>query len=187
MMRSLVVGLVLLSCVAWVVPSALAGDAKVEVGKKAPDFFLRDREGIMHRLSDMAFEGKESHYRKKSKILIDFFRTDCKPCMKELPEVIKFHEKHKGEVRVLLIALLEEENGRAKLDQFLKTNKLPFPVLVDAYETVAKKYIVKGDTVSLPSIFLIDKTGNVLAKLEGLEKDLEAALVGSLAPAKKAG
>ena len=166
----------------YLTPAASAGGGEgVKVCTKAPDFFLRDLEGVMHRLSDLAFPGKETSWRKKKKVLIDFFRTDCEPCMKELPEVIKFHNKHKGKVQVLIIALLEEENGRAKLNQWLKKNKLPFPVLVDAYETAAKKYIVKGDTVSLPSIFLISENGWVRAKMEGLTTDLEAEFTGAFA------
>ena len=162
---------------------ASAGDADIKVCAKAPDFFLRDLEGVMHRLSDMAFQGKETSWRKKKKVLLDFFRTDCKPCMKELPEVIKFHDKHKEKVQVLMIALLEDENGRARLNQWLKANKLPFPVLVDAYESAAKKYIFKGETVSLPSIFLIDENGLVRAKLEGLQENLELELKNALATA----
>ncbi|MBN2496396.1 MAG: TlpA family protein disulfide reductase [Deltaproteobacteria bacterium] len=161
--------------------AALAG--KLKVGDKAPDFMLRDREGNMHRLSDVAFKGKETSYRKKKKVLIDFFRTDCKPCMQELPEIIKFHGKHKDKVQVLMIALLEEKGGRDKLNNWLKANKLPFPVLVDAYETVAKKYIVDGETLSLPSIFFIDENGIVRAQLVGLKKDLETELGGALGTA----
>lgn len=162
-------------------PSASAGaKATAEVGKAAPDFFLRDIQGVMHKLSDIAFAGKTTSWKKKKKVLLDFFRTDCKPCMRELPKVLAFHKKHKEKVQVLMIALLEEEEGRAKLNQWLEKTQPPFPVLVDAYETVAKKYIVKGDTVSLPSIFLIDENGIVRASLEGLSKDLEAELSVSL-------
>ncbi len=165
-------------------PQAVAGPKpKVEVGKAAPDFFLRDVQGIMHKLSDVAFKGKDTSWKKKKKVLLDFFRTDCKPCMKEFPEVVAFHNKHKDKVQVMMIALLEEEEGREKLNQWLEKTKPPFPVLVDAYETVAKKYILKGDTVSLPSIFLIDEDGIVRASLEGLSKDLESELAGSMASA----
>jgi len=167
-----------------VAPEATAGPkAKAVVGKAAPDFFLRDIQGIMHKLSDIAFKGKDTPWKKKKKVLLDFFRTDCKPCMKELPEVVAFHKNHKEKVQVLMIALLEEEQGREKLNQWLDKTKPPFPVLVDAYETVAKKYIVKGDTVSLPSIFLIDENGIVRAALEGLSKDLESELSKSLSVA----
>jgi peroxiredoxin len=172
---------------AWVALGLIAGSGpvraeekpaapKVKVGDEAPDFFLRDLEGNMIRLSDFAFKGPENPRRKKRMVLLDFFRTDCAPCMKELPQVIEFHHKHKDRVQVILVALLEEEDGRAKLDRWLKAHKLPFPVLVDAYENVAKKYIVDGDTVSLPSIFLIDGGAIVRSRLVGLKDALEAEL-----------
>ncbi|MBW1870685.1 MAG: TlpA family protein disulfide reductase, partial [Deltaproteobacteria bacterium] len=124
---------------------------------------------------------------KKKKVLLDFFQTDCEPCKKELPQVVAYHNKFKDKVQVLMIALLESENGQAKLDKFLKDKKIPFPVLVDAYENTAKKYIVDGETVTLPSIFLIDENGVVRARLVGLKEDLETSLqkAVSLKPAKK--
>ena len=100
-------------------PPAQAADAQVEVGQPAPKFFLRDLEGVMHRLSDLAYPGEEVAWKKKKKVLLDFFRTDCKPCMKELPQVVAYHEKHGAEVQVLLIALLEEKDGRPKLKAWL--------------------------------------------------------------------
>jgi len=153
---------------------------RVKVGDRAPDFSLRDLESNLIRLSDMAYPGEEKSWKKKKKVMLDFFRTDCKPCMKELPEVIKYYQKNKENVHVVLIALLESENGREKLDKFLKNNKIPFPVLVDAYETVAKKYIMDGETCTLPSIFFINQEGVVLARFVGLKRDLESSLKKAL-------
>lgn len=168
-------------------PPVQAADAQVEVGEPAPKFLLRDLEGVMHRLGDLAYPGEEVAWKKKKKVLLDFFRTDCKPCMEELPQVVAYHEKHGDEVQVLLIALLEEKDGRAKLDAWLKKNPLPFPVLVDAYETAAKKYIVKGESLSLPAIFLIDENGVVRAELQGLKENIEQALADSLESGGNAG
>lgn len=165
----------------WCV-QADAGKKKptVKVGDRAPDFSLRDLESNLVRLSDLAYPGEEKSWKKKKKVMLDFFRTDCKPCMKELPEVIKYHQAHKDEVHVVLIALLESENGREKLDKFLKKNQVPFPVLVDSYETVAKKYIMDGETCTLPSIFFLNKNGIVLARFVGLKLDLESSLKKAL-------
>jgi peroxiredoxin len=153
---------------------------KVGVGDQAPDFSLRDLESNLVRLSDMAYPGEEKSWKKKKKVMLDFFRTDCKPCMQELPQMIEYHEKHKEKVQVVLIALLESENGREKLDKFLKENKIPFLVLVDVYETVAKKYIIDGETCTLPSIFFINKNGIVLARFMGLKRNLESSLKKAL-------
>ncbi len=155
-------------------PAALKPQAKV--GTRAPDFSLRDLNSNLIRLSDLAYPGDEKSWKKKKQVLIDFFRTDCKPCMKELPQVLAYYEKHKDKVQVIMIALLESENGRDKLDKFLKAHNFEFPVLVDAYETVAKKYIVDGETVTLPSIFFIDRNGMVRARFVGLEENLENSL-----------
>lgn len=178
--------IVFLAAVCLVLPAAgtpAAGGPKVRVGDQAPDFSLRDLDSNLVRLSDLAYPGEEVSWKKKKKVLLDFFRTDCKPCIKKLPEIIAYHNKHKDEVRVVLIALLESERGREKLDRFLKENEVPFPVLVDSYETVAKKYIVDGETVTLPAIFLISKNGKVRARLQeikcGLEKALQRALAGN--------
>lgn len=149
---------------------------KLREGEKAPDFSLRDMDGNLVRLSDFAYPGKEKPWGKKKKVLIDFFRTDCVPCKKELPEVVGYFNKHKEEVHVMLIALLEADEGREKLDDFLQKNAIPFPILVDAYETVAKKYIVDGESVTLPSLFFLDEDGLIRARFTGLKEDLEAAL-----------
>ncbi len=160
---------------------------KVKTGDKAPDFSLRDLESNLIRLSDIAYPGKEVSWKKKKKVLLDFFQTDCVPCKKELPQVVAYHNKFKDKVQVMMIALLESEDGRAKLDKFLKDNKIPFPVLIDEYENAAKKYIVDGETVTLPSIFLIDENGVVRARFVGLKEDLETSLqkAVNLKPSKK--
>jgi peroxiredoxin len=184
MMGKLLCSLVAVVLVGWCIPAEAgpkkSGSPKVKVGDRAPDFSLRDLESNLIRLSDMAYPGEEKSWKKKKKVMLDFFRTDCKPCMKELPEVIKYHQKHKDKVHVVMIALLESEDGREKLDKFLKKNKIPFPVLVDAYETVAKKYIMDGETCTLPSIFFINREGVVLARFVGLKRDLESTLKKAL-------
>lgn len=174
--------------------SAAAGEApvlktKVKIGERAPEFSLRDRDGNLVRLGDFAFPGKETTRKKKRKVLLDFFATDCKACVAELPQVIAYSEKNKTELQVLLIAIPEKEDGQAKLDKFLKEHPVPFPVLLDAYESVAKKYISDGTTLTLPAIFLLDRNARVQVLFMGLEENLEAslqtALVGSVPPASK--
>lgn len=176
----LVAGLLFGWCVQAGAGEKNPGRPRVKVGDQAPDFSLRDLESNLVRLSDLAYPGEEKTWKKKKKVMLDFFRTDCAPCMQELPQVIEYHRKHKQNVQVVLIALLESEDGREKLDKFLKKNQVPFPVLVDAYETVAKKYIMDGETCTLPSIFFINREGKVLARFVGLKRDLETSLKKAL-------
>jgi peroxiredoxin len=154
---------------------------KVGPGDVAPDFCLRDREGNLVRLSDFTYSGQENARKKKKQVMLDFFATDCKACIAELPQVKAFYEKNKAEIQLLMIAVPEREDGNAKLDKFLTDNAIPFPVLVDGYETVSKKYIANGNTLTLPSIFVIDKNAKVRALFVGLEKDLETSVKNALA------
>jgi peroxiredoxin len=139
------------------------------IGKAAPAFSLRDREGTLVSLADLAYPGEERPNRPKQVVVLDFFRTDCKPCLKSLPKLVELHKKYLGKsVKVILIALLEEEEGQEKLDQLLKQQRLPFLVLVDPYASAGKKYVEKNGGFEIPSLFVIDRGGVLRSRLQGL-------------------
>lgn len=151
---------------------APSAEAKpLDVGKKAPDFYLRDQSQALIRLANVS---------RDNVVVLDFFRTDCAPCKKSLGALKKIHQSYKGKkVRVMILALLEEDEGEAKLSGFFKKNPVPFQILVDAYGVVAKKYIRKGNSVQLPSLFVIDRKGIVRFRHNALLSDpkhLSAAL-----------
>jgi peroxiredoxin len=158
-MRASAISLILISF-------AFAGDAHAKVltiGKKAPDFRLRDQSQALFNFASFA----AGHV-----VVMDFFRTDCKPCVKSLGALKKLHQAYRGKkVKVLMIALVEDDDGEAKLARFLKANPLPFTVLIDGYGTVAKKYISRANSVVLPSLFVIDKTQTVRFKHVSLIND----------------
>lgn len=153
-------------------------------GQPAPKFQLREADLKLHRLEDLAYAGNESPRKKKRPVFVDFFRTDCGPCRATLPELVKLHEKWATRgVDVYLIALLEPEDGRAKLDRYLATQKLPFPVLIDDSDFYAKKYL--GSTVALPATFLIDRDGKIAKVKHGAKGTLEEHFGESLAAVTK--
>ncbi|MCA9550254.1 MAG: TlpA family protein disulfide reductase [Myxococcales bacterium] len=133
---------------------------RLEAGKPVPQFKLRTpKEGHVYYLKDFAFPGKP--FRKgvtKHPVLLDFFRTDCEPCKKSLPELVKMHESYAARgLKVVLVALHEQTDGKARLKAFLEKNPVPFLVLEDPTDFVAERYL--GKTVSLPATFLIDQEG----------------------------
>ncbi|MFA6033185.1 MAG: TlpA disulfide reductase family protein, partial [Myxococcota bacterium] len=69
--------------------------AVAQVGVPAPDFSLRDLNGRKVSLSDYAYQGPEKKGRPKKVVLLDFFRTDCGPCKKELPLVEQVYRKYR--------------------------------------------------------------------------------------------
>ncbi|MEQ9501574.1 MAG: TlpA disulfide reductase family protein [Deltaproteobacteria bacterium] len=131
-------------------------------GDAAPAFQLRALDRAMVRLSDLAYEGRERSYAPKRPVLLDFFRTDCEPCLAAMPELVKTHEKYQARgLYVLLVALVEEGDDDAKkLQRYLDEKKLPFTVVVDRADYVSQKYL--GKVVALPATFLIDREGKVV-------------------------
>ncbi len=133
-----------------------------QAGDVAPAFQLRALDRAMIRLSDLAYEGRERSYAPKRPVLLDFFRTDCEPCLAAMPELVKVHDKYKDRgLYVLLVALVEEGDENAtKLQRYLDEKKLPFTVVVDRADYVSQKYL--GKVVALPATFLIDREGKVV-------------------------
>lgn len=133
-----------------------------QVGDAAPAFQLRALDRAMIRLSDLAYDGKERSYAPKRPVMLDFFRTDCEPCLAAMPELVKMHDKYKDRgLYVLLVALVEEGDDNAtKLQRYLDEKKLPFTVVVDRADYVSQKYL--GKVVALPATFLIDREGKVV-------------------------
>jgi peroxiredoxin len=128
---------------------ALARAKPAGVGERAAEFRLRDLKQGLWSLSEQSRRGS---------VVLDFFRTDCAPCKAGIPKLVALHRRLQGKAaQVVLVALLEDKEGRQRLDQFLNSQRLPFTVLVDAYGVVAKKYIAAGSQISLPSLFIIDK------------------------------
>lgn len=161
-------------CVAATRPALAAP----ELGKPAPTFSLRDRDGALTALEDLAYPGDERPKRPRHVVVIDFFRTDCAPCKKGLPKLAELQKRFAAKrVKVILIALLEEEEGQEKLDRFLKQNPLSFLVLLDPYGTAAKKYIRndKGG-FEIPSLFVIDRRGVLRERTRGVSADSQPRL-----------
>lgn len=131
---------------------------QLELNVAAPDFRLRALDGAMVKLSDLAYPGRERSYAPKHPVFLDFFRTDCKPCLEAMPDLVALHTKYApAGLKVVLVALLEDEDGRGKLERYLATQKLPFGVVVDGNQMFAKRYL--GEVVTLPASFLIDREG----------------------------
>jgi|GEM_PF-684331 peroxiredoxin len=137
-----------------------------EAGKAAPGFSLVDLSGALISLSDLAYTGAGRAHSPKKTLILDFFRTDCAPCRKSLPKLLRLHQEFKSKgLKILLIALLEEENGEEKLNAFLKKNPVPYQVLVDSYGVVARKYIRTDKGYELPMSFVVDREGVLRLRL----------------------
>jgi len=103
-------------------------------------------------------------------LVVDFFALYCEPCKKALPNWEKFYQKNKDKGFKFVIVAIPGEGDRAseqnKLTEFFKKSGYSFPVVFDKYMLVGKKYGVvdKNRSANVPTVFVIDKKGKIVAK-----------------------
>jgi len=125
----------------------------LQIGDPIPDVTLTD------------FLGKSVTLPKdiKGKVaLIRFWSLDCGFCDKEILLALEsFYQKYKGRG---FIPVAINESRIIKTDERLKKfEHLTYPMLIDEYGVVAKRFGVIG----LPTTFVIDESGIVQDKLTG--------------------
>ena len=121
-------------------------------GKAAPDFTVKDIDGVEHRLSD---------YRGRN-IQVVFWATWCPACNVEIPHLIELRKEFKQDE----LAILAISNETAEqLKQFAADKGINYTVVSRGDEFLPKPF---SDVRSIPTNFFIDKNGNVKLVALGL-------------------
>lgn len=121
-------------------------------GSIAPELEFSDPDGKVRKLSDL--RGKV--------VLIDFWASWCGPCRKENPHVRAMYEKyHDRGFEVFSVSL---DNNKDRWKDAIAKDNLSWPNHVSDLKgwgsAAAKLYGVS----SIPSTFLVDKDGRIIAK-----------------------
>ena len=121
-------------------------------GSIAPELEFSDPDGKVRKLSDL--RGKV--------VLIDFWASWCGPCRKENPHVRAMYEKyHDRGFEVFSVSL---DNNKDRWKEAIVKDNLSWPNHVSDLKgwgsAAAKLYGVS----SIPSTFLVDKDGRIIAK-----------------------
>ena len=109
--------------------------------------------------------GKElrlSDYRGKW-VLVNYWATWCMPCVKELPELEAFHNKHK-EGKAVVLGLNMESIKLEKLRGFVKDKLVTYPI-AQVKMTVDTPF---GAVYGMPTSFLINPKGEIAARESGI-------------------
>ncbi len=133
---------------------------------EAPDFTLTDVDGKTVNLSD---------YRGKKVVILDFWATWCGPCRAAMPLIQSYYEKNKGKVEVLSI---NEQETPDRVAAFIKQTGYTYRVLLDRDGKVESAYRVYG----IPTLFVVDKDGDLRHKSVGYRPDLEQQLTEIITP-----
>lgn len=123
----------------------------VSIGDEAPNFMLKDMNGVEFQLSD--YKGKG--------VFLNFWATYCEPCKQEMPYMNNLFKEYQAEgVEILAINVGEPE---LRVNNFIEQYGLDFPILYDRGGTVTKLY----DFIPLPTTFLIDENGQIVDIITG--------------------
>lgn len=141
--------------------------ASIMVGKPAPDFTLTGLDGKQVTLSSL--KGKV--------VLLDFWATWCPPCVRSLPEINALYHENQS-VKVFAVNVGE---GKAAINEFLKSKNLDLPVLMDTDEAVKQKYGIDG----IPTTIIIKPDGVIQQVFVGMPPGGKADIQRELTAAKK--
>ena len=148
-----------------VVPGDTTKDPGLKIGDVAPSWALMSGPGKFEFLKTWT-EEKGKKLRKpmtqpnRYVVVLSFFATWCKPCMKELPHLQNLYEKYMGQkIKFFLIDITEATRTVKGLEDvpkagpFLAEKGMTMPILYDSRGVAKKRYGAK----TLPRLYVIDK------------------------------
>jgi peroxiredoxin len=96
-------------------------------------------------------------------VVVNFWATDCVICMKEMPELVRTYERHRGkELEFVAVAMRHDPPNRVA--DYAERNRLPFKVALDLNGEHAVAF---GSVRFTPTTFVIDKRGKIVARIQG--------------------
>jgi len=130
------------------------------IGDRAPAFDLAMADG--KRVSLASLRGNV--------VYVDFWASWCVPCKRSFPWMNALHDRHRGEG--FAIVAINVDKRRPDAERFLRDVPATFPVVFDAAGATPAAFDVKG----MPSSYLIDRNGIVVAVEEGFHDEHVAAI-----------
>lgn len=143
----------LLACSLWCCisyfPKLLAGELNHFTSASAPSFALQPVSG----------ESGPTGWKPGKILVMDFFATWCVPCKAELPELQAAYSdlSHNSDIQFVLIGGDVGGDTPERVRAFAKKQRITVPLAFDPGCRVRNKF----GTLGLPSIVVIDRTGQV--------------------------
>lgn len=119
-----------------------------EKKSKAPEFSAEDLDGIKIELKTLLLDGP---------VLLSFWATSCKPCIKELSELQKIYPEYKKKGFEIIAVDVDGPRSVSAVKPKVKGLKWEFPVILDINKDIYRKYQVLG----IPHTALIDINGDI--------------------------
>lgn len=140
------------------------------IGKKAPDFTLKDINNKPFNLSSL--RGKV--------VILNFWATWCPPCRAEMPSLNNLYREFRN--KGLEVVAISTDRYSSIIKDYISKNPIDFIVLIDTDNKVSRQFKV----FSIPTTFLIDRNGIIIERYLGeenwaspeIKKKIKEALTG---------
>jgi thiol-disulfide isomerase/thioredoxin len=143
-----------------------------------PNFVLKDLNGKDVSLADL---------RAKGPVLVDFWATWCKPCLREMPHLEALHKDYAARGLQVVAITVDDTRSIAKAKSYVKTHGYTFTVLFDPNQRTLRD--LQG--VTCPYVVLISAEGERLythsGYRDGDEKELRKEVAELLGDSGEAG
>ena len=125
------------------------------VGRKSPDFILKQFEGTGRvKLSDVL--ARNNGQQKKVTVLF-FWHPNCVHCKKIMPEVVSGYTNYSRYLDLVSVTDLKNADEERNAADTIRVHKMTFPVLKDEGRRISDLFKV----ISTPTIFFIKPDGTV--------------------------
>ncbi len=113
------------------------------------------------QLSGMTLTGKNYSFNVGQVAVVNVWASWCAPCRAEAPTLAALSEKYTD---VAFIGILTRDNP-ATAEAFVRRFALPYPTLIDDSVLIGFRKSLPANAI--PSTVVIDKNGNVAARISG--------------------
>ena len=112
-------------------------------------------------LSGMTLSGKTFTFNPGQVAVVNVWASWCSPCRAEIPTLIELSKQYQ---EVQFMGILTRDNP-ATAEAFARRFAIPYPTFIDDSLLIGFKGTLPANAI--PSTVLIDKSGNVAARISG--------------------